>query len=372
MHSFTFADHEGFHRDVLGTSLGGGLGALAFWILGAQVPWLADSAWIGTLLAGGAAGIGLGLARGGVGSLLGAPVAGLAAAVAFVLVPQQAALLGGLLCGALLGLALSWRRSEGLRWSGVLGAALGGLVAAALTGGPAGDWPLWLPAGWVASGLGGLAFAFLVAFGSGAGHLRSGAAAPSAAPPLALPADLPVALRTFVDEAEQVRQRIDRVLLAHPGDPELLARIRSAAEQLAEGMLAQVRRWHEVERSVDPGAAERLAARVEELQARIDASEDATARRGFEAAREAVTAQLALHKRLGVGRERLSARLHQHLAGLEKLYLTLIELRSVDAQRFSCEVQPVLDEVGELSQDVDLVGEVNDALAALTVGVEAS
>jgi hypothetical protein len=293
--------------------------------------------------------------------------AGVLAALAFRLTPAQAPLLAGLLVGGLLGVPLAHAPSGRFRWSSILGAAALGLCGMFLTGGPAGAFRFWgLPA-WVAAPLGGSVFAFLLAWGSGLGRLRLGDE-PAALPtePRTLPAAVPESLRVFADQAFAVRDRIRGLLLEQSGDPGLVGRIRKTGDDLASKVVDQIRRWHEVERCIDPGAVERLSTRVEDLQRRIEQTEDATAKQGFEAARDALIAQLGLYKRLGVGRERLNARLHQHLATLEKLHLTLVNLKSADAQRFSVEVNPMLEEVGDLSQEVDILTEVSDALTALS------
>lgn len=361
-----FDDHKGFQRDVLGATAGGCLGALAFWLLGVNSPWLGAQPYLGTVMTWVATGVGLGVSRGRPLSIFFGGAAGLVGALVSLLVPAEAGLLGGLLLGGALGLPLARLDEPQRRWSAVLGAAALGMVAVLLTGSPAGRLPLSGLPEWAAAALGGASFAFLVAWGSIVGHLRLQPSEAAAAAPQALPADVPEALRTFAEQAEATGRRIQAVLAQHTGDPALLQRVRLAGDRLTAQVSDQIRRWHGVEREIDPGGAERLARRTEELQQRIEQTEDASARAGFEAARDALVAQLRLHKRLSVGRERLVARLHQNVATLEKLHLTLVDLKSADAQRFSLEVHPVLDEVAELSQEADIMAEVGDALAALS------
>lgn len=369
-----FEDHAAFHRDVLGMTVGGALGGLAWWVLAAGSTGLAAWPWLGTTLVTLGAGCGPGVARRELRTTLLGGLAGGLAALTFTLTVGREPLLAGLLCGGLLGLPLALRfRPLGLRWAGVLGSAALAMAAMLVTGGPDGAWRLGAAAlpGWLTQTLGTASYAFLVGFGSIAGRIGRGDHGPRRVAlgrpvPLALPDGVPENLRSFAEEARSTRARIAVALARHTtGDRELLQRIGSTSDALAARVVDQIRRWHEVEQSIEPGAQERLGSRIAFLQERIDRSTDETARQGFTAARDALVSQLELHRRLDVGRERLHARLHQHLATLEKLYLTLVNLSSADAQRFSGEVRPLLDDAGDLAQEVDILSEVDEVFSSL-------
>ena len=369
MASLHFDDHSGFHRDVLGMTVGGGLGATASWVVGASIPLLGAQPIFGTLLASIGAGVGLGVSRGKPLEILLCGFAGFMGALAFHLVPGNAPLLGALMLGAAFGLALSQRQQGSRRWGTVLGCSAMAMLAMLLTGGPGGSWRAFLLPSWVAASLGGAAHAFLIAYGSVAGHMRMGEKKLSLGKRIAaLPKGIAEDLRSFPSRAYEVCQRIHSLLAEHHGDRALLNRIAQAGDHMAFRVVDQIERWHDVERSIDPTSVERLSGRIEDLQQRIDSTQDEAARRGYMAARDALTSQLELHKRLAVGRERLNASLHHDLATLERLHLTLVNLKSADAQRFSCEVQSLLEEVSDLSQEVDILADVSDALASLGTG----
>ncbi len=137
------------------------------------------------------------------------------------------------------------------------------------------------------------------------------------------------------------------------------------SRDLALSALALVRRWQEVEATADPGAEARLTEKLADLERRMVEADDEVARAGYERARDAVAGLLEQQRALGRGRERLVARLHQQVATLEALHLSTLHLKSADAQRFSCEVEPLLDQAAGLFVEVDDAARVTDALMQL-------
>lgn len=100
-----------------------------------------------------------------------------------------------------------------------------------------------------------------------------------------------------------------------------------------------------------------LAKRIEELDQRIAAASDAEVKTQYEAARAAVEDQRGYRARMRQGRERLVARMHNHVAALEKFELAATGLPT--AARAAAGAT-ALAELEGLSQDVAASG---DALA---------
>lgn len=105
-----------------------------------------------------------------------------------------------------------------------------------------------------------------------------------------------------------------------------------------------------------------LAARMTELDRRIAASTDDDARTQYQAARAALDDQRRYRERIATGRERLVARMHNHVAALEKFQLaaTGLEVSRASAQAGAG------TQLEDLSQDVAASSE---ALAEIELGV---
>ncbi|HEY3353753.1 MAG TPA: hypothetical protein VGQ83_10930, partial [Polyangia bacterium] len=116
-------------------------------------------------------------------------------------------------------------------------------------------------------------------------------------------------------------------------------------------------------------SAEDLAQRLDSLDERMARTEDRIAREQYGLARTAVLAQLSYLKDIGAGRERIIARMHHDLAGLERLRLALVNHRSADVQRVSADVQGILEDLRSLGQEYDLKAEaMGEAQAAIDPG----
>jgi hypothetical protein len=139
--------------------------------------------------------------------------------------------------------------------------------------------------------------------------------------------------------------------------PEERGQLRKATSDLVLSILHLARRLVAIDREAHATSAEELSRRVDALDERIARTDDAVAREQYRLARTAVLAQLSYLKDIGAGRERIIARMHHDLAGLERLRLALVNHRSADVQRLSAEVQLILEDLRSLGQEYDLKAE---------------
>jgi hypothetical protein len=109
----------------------------------------------------------------------------------------------------------------------------------------------------------------------------------------------------------------------------------------------------------DAAADAELAKRITELDARIAAATDAEVRAQYQSARGALDDQRRYRESIQQNRERLIARMHNHVAALEKFQ---IAASRVEAVRTGV---PAMKQLDELSADVAASGE---ALAELELG----
>jgi len=111
------------------------------------------------------------------------------------------------------------------------------------------------------------------------------------------------------------------------------------------------------------GASEaELAERSRALEDRIAGASDAEVKAQYEAARAAVEDQRRYHAHIRQGHERLVARMHNHVAALEKFELAATGLSAAAAASAG---STVVKQLEELSHDVAASGE---ALAELEIG----
>jgi hypothetical protein len=108
-----------------------------------------------------------------------------------------------------------------------------------------------------------------------------------------------------------------------------------------------------------PSEAE-LAQRMADLDGRIAAATDREVKAQYQAARAALDDQQRYRAQIRQGRERLIARMHNHVAALEKFELAATGLEAARAG-----ASPALGQLEALSQDVTASG---DALAELELG----
>lgn len=112
---------------------------------------------------------------------------------------------------------------------------------------------------------------------------------------------------------------------------------------------------------VGPSDAE-LAERMSDLDQRIAAATDSEVKTQYQSARAALDDQQRYRSNIRQGRERLVARMHNHIAALEKFELAAAGL---EAARVTSLGSSVVNQLEALSQDVTASG---DALAELELG----
>lgn len=105
-----------------------------------------------------------------------------------------------------------------------------------------------------------------------------------------------------------------------------------------------------------------LGRRIAELDARISAATDAEVRSQYQSAKAALEDQRRYRDHIKQNRERLIARMHNHVAALEKFQIAASGLVAV---RAATEGAPAMQQLEELSQTVAASGE---ALAELEIG----
>jgi hypothetical protein len=108
-----------------------------------------------------------------------------------------------------------------------------------------------------------------------------------------------------------------------------------------------------------------LAARMADLDQRVAAATDAEVKAQYGAARAALEDQRRYREHIANGRERLVARMHNHVAALEKFQLAATGLQAARA----ASAGPTMKQLEELSSDVTASGE---ALAELELGAAAA
>ena len=242
--------------------------------------------------------------------------------------------------------------------------ALASAASGPLVGSP---WVTWMPPWAGLAALGGV-LGFSLSF-AGLPRLTGGSRDPAAEAFEALGGRPSTPL---TDLARRAAEAHGATLTALWGAPAAVRRlsddVAAASEGLALSVLAVAARWSDVEAALDLGGADqpgRLASRVAELEAKAADAADPVTERGYLGARDQVRTLVAHHERLAEGRERLTARLHQQVATLESLRLACVHLRSADAQRFACEVSPLLDAAADLSAGAADLAAVSDSLMAM-------
>jgi hypothetical protein len=145
---------------------------------------------------------------------------------------------------------------------------------------------------------------------------------------------------------EKVETSLDRT------DP-----VRRAIEDSVVRLYEVAGRWQAVESDGARTSADALVERMQQIDAKLEATTDAVARDQYEQARGALAEQLRYLKEIGTSRERVVARMHHYLAAMERLRFAVINHRSHDASRLSTDVQPILDDLRDLGRDIDFTSD---------------
>lgn len=118
----------------------------------------------------------------------------------------------------------------------------------------------------------------------------------------------------------------------------------------------------QVEADLAATPVDQLDNRIRDLEDRWARSRDPAAQETYRDAIASLVAQKEAIDRIGLGRERIVARLHANVAILEKLRFSLIHLRSAEVERVGGESSPVVEALDELGRELDAtasaVGEV--------------
>ena len=133
-----------------------------------------------------------------------------------------------------------------------------------------------------------------------------------------------------------------------------------SVEKLVLRIFHMGRQWQEVERGAGRTNPEELTDRIATLEGKIEQTTDAVARKQYVMAREALNTQVRYLQDISRNRERVMARVHNYLATLERLQLALWNHKGTDAAQLSDEVQPILDEIDDIGQEMDFSSEAID------------
>jgi hypothetical protein len=337
-----FGEHPSFHRAALGMVAGSALLGFALHPITPMAP-----------LIGGMFGIAIGAAFG-----YGKPMWRLAAAAAatapLVLMTPSWPMLAGVAGMVSLGVAFGGPRGfRGL--AGVLFGATVSLLAmwTALRVGHAkqtAQWPSWTTDLASSAALGMVTVLALLPR-----HLRF-SLDPIAGAVRGLPKDLDAEVRELCDRSVAIWNGAnDKLTDTDPGRHLVRDGVLKALEVAAKS--AGVR--------AAAGSDEALAKRMEDLDQRIAAATDAEIKQQYQGARSALEDQRRYRDQIRQNRERLIARLHNHVAALEKFQLAASGLESARAATAGA---TAIKQLEELSHDVAASGE---ALAELELGVPA-
>ncbi len=333
-----FADHPSFHRAALGMTAGGALAGLALYPITPLAP-----------IAGGILGIALGaaFAHGKPVWRLLAAAGGLA--MLFALRPTWPMLAG---VAAIVGLGLAAGGPRGLR--GLLGVLAGaiavvvGMWCAIKIGNARATvaWPHVVTTLTAAAAMGIVGVLAMVPR-----HLEVGFD-PVRAALRKLPASLDGEVKSLCERSAAIWTSAKDALDSDAGKNLVRDGVLKALEVAAKSAEVKVAGPTEPE----------LQSRMKDLDQRIAAATDAEVKSQYQAARAALDDQQRYRDHIKQNRERLVARMHNHVAALEKFQLAATGLESA---RVASAGATAVKQLEELSQNVAASGE---ALAEIELG----
>ncbi|HEU0032441.1 MAG TPA: hypothetical protein VFQ53_17535 [Kofleriaceae bacterium] len=340
-----FGDHASFHRAAAGMVGGALVAGLALHSVTPMAP-----------LVGGIAGLAAGAAWGYGHTRLRIAAAVLAIVPLLAMTMRWASALpttvGFTISAAVIALGLAAGGPRGVR--GALGVGLSALTALVamwcalriVNARETLTWPLWIKTMTGAAAMGMVGVLAMVPR-----HLRL-ALDPVQAAVKRLPVTLDAEVRGLCDRSVTIWNTAKDRLADEPG----LNLVRDGVLKTLEVAMksADVK-------AVGSSEAE-LAARMADLDQRIATSTDAEAKTQYQAARSALEDQKRYRDHIAKGRERLVARMHNHVAALEKFQLAATGL---EAARAATTGSTAMKQLEELSQDVAASG---DALAEIEIG----
>ncbi len=170
------------------------------------------------------------------------------------------------------------------------------------------------------------------------------------------------ALPTAMDK--EVRDLCDRAVAIWDTTKERLGDTDAGKSLVRDGVLKTLEvATKSAEVKLAPGSGDDLAKRMTEMDARIAAATDDEVKAQYTSARAALDDQKRYRDQIAKGKERLVARMHNHVAALEKFQLAAT---GIEATRMSDAASTTVKQLAELSQDVAASGE---ALAEIELGV---
>jgi hypothetical protein len=137
---------------------------------------------------------------------------------------------------------------------------------------------------------------------------------------------------------------------------------RAAAADLLGRIERFARHWHELEREATRTDRAELSTRLTSIESRVESASDEVVRAEYSQAHAALAEQLSYLDGIERGRDRAVARLHHHVAVLERLRLAALHHRSADAARVGEELAPLVEDLTSAGRDLDYAAE---ALAEL-------
>jgi hypothetical protein len=338
-----FDDHASFHRAAAGMTLGGALFGLALHPITPLAP-----------IVGGLAGIAAGAAI-GYGKPMWRLGAAAAASAAILALPAGWPALA--LAAGVMALAVS---IGGLRgWRGLFAMALGAMttlvaVWTALRIGHAEKTIAW--SRWTVDAAGAGAMGIVGVLAMLPRHLAI-SIDPVQAAMRRMPAGVTGEMRGLCDRSAAIWQSAKTRLAANePGLSLVRDGVLKAIEVASKSCSLEV----------DAAGDAELAKRITELDARIAAATDPEVRSQYQSARGALDDQRRYRDHIKQNRERLIARMHNHVAALEKFQIAASGLKAV---RAAADGAPAVKQLDELSADVAASGE---ALAELEIGAAAA
>jgi hypothetical protein len=133
---------------------------------------------------------------------------------------------------------------------------------------------------------------------------------------------------------------------------EILGEAERVAAEATSRIILLAARWAEIEQSVDDTARPRLEARRKALEEKLASVKDPVIIAEYGATIRTIQDQLTGFGRIDVARERLVARMHRLVASLERVCLNLLQISTSDAQDASLHLQPELERLDEMSDEL--------------------
>ena len=159
-------------------------------------------------------------------------------------------------------------------------------------------------------------------------------------------------LKEVLDRSLLLYRRIRAEAATREEDPTLTP----VGEKVSQSVLRILRVVDDVrsiERDMAATPAAELEARIQDLEDKADRSSDPTAQTTYRETMVALREQRSALEKITAGRDRIVARLHAHLAALEKLRFGLIHRRSAHAERADDEASFALETLEDLGRELD-------------------